>query len=58
MQLIETAFEDFIGKYSKSKATLLSSGSATFGNETSGETTIDENQTNTTPIIVNNEDLQ
>ena len=55
----ETAFEDFIGKeYSKSKATLLSSGSATFGNETSAETTIDENQTNTTPIIINKEDLE
>ena len=29
-----------------------------FSNETSGETTIDENQTNTTPIIINKEDLE
>ena len=39
------------------KATLLGSGSASFENETTGQTTIEENQTDTTPIIIKPEDL-
>ena len=39
------------------KATSIKFRFSYFCNETSGETTIDENQTNTTPIIINKEDL-
>ena len=58
----ETEFEDFIGReYSKMKATLLGSGSASFEDTsatTTGQTTIEENQTDTTPIIITNKDLE
>ena len=43
------------------KATLLGSGSASFEDTsatTTGQTTIEENQTDTTPIIITNKDLE